>query len=191
MATSRDLTAWQKHGPVFASAHGGAFEDAWTKSGAIVCEVVAGRLVAKQINGVFWMLWGENSVYMATSLDLLAWTPLLSPDAPEYQGRPDQPKSTLQGLRPLVVFGPRRGAFDSSLVEPGPPAVLTKSGIVFIYNSKNRWCNEARDGRCRGGENDPTTPPGTYSAGQVLLDASDPTKVLNRTATSFFKPQMK
>lgn len=191
MATSRDLLTWEKHGPVFAAAHGGAFKDAWTKSGAIVCELSGDRLVAKKINGFYWMLWGENSIYMATSVDLLAWTPLLSESAPEYRGRPDQPKSTLKGLRPLVVFRPRRGSFDSSLVEPGPPAISTKNGIVFIYNAKNRWCNDMRDGKCRNGENDPTIPPGTYSAGQVLLDANDPTKVLNRTVHSFFKPQMK
>ena len=70
-------------------------------------------------------------------------------------------------MRPLVVFGPRRGYFDSSLVEPGPPALLTPQGVVFIYNSKNRWCMNGRDGRCANGENDPTIPPGTYSAGQV------------------------
>jgi predicted GH43/DUF377 family glycosyl hydrolase len=35
-------------------------------------------------------------------------------------------------LRP--VLAPRRGRFDSLVVEPGPPAVKTEDGIVLIYN---------------------------------------------------------
>lgn len=168
VATSRDLVQWEKHGPVFARAHGGAFADAWTKSGAIVCRLVAGRLVAAKLppppqqldpapssrlrrgaapgaaphevaaaasptaHGVYYMYWGENSIYVATSENLLDWTPLLDPSAPEYRGRPDQPSSALRGYRPLRLFGPRRGRFDSGLVEPGPPALLTAGGIVFI-----------------------------------------------------------
>jgi predicted GH43/DUF377 family glycosyl hydrolase len=31
-------------------------------------------------------------------------------------------------------------------------------------------------------------PPGTYTAGQVLLDAQHPTRVLDRTGTYFMKP---
>jgi len=243
VATSHDLLTWEKRGPAFSAAHGGAFADAWTKSGSIVCRVVNERLVAAKINGKFWMYWGENSIYVAASEDLVSWTPLLTDHGPEYRGRPDQPSSTLKGLRPQILISPRRGSFDSSLVEPGPPAVLTSEGIVFIYNSKNRWCMSGRDGRCDNGENDPTVPPGTYSAGQVrssqsssrlpslstsqarhhpthvdtfvglfscalvcppsntsqarhrlpqvLLDATDPTKVLARTSKSFMKPKMK
>jgi hypothetical protein len=136
------------------------------------------------------MYWGENSIYAAVSDDLIAWTPLLSDTGPEYRGRPDQASSALKGVRPLVVFSPRKGFFDSDLVEPGPPAILTEDGIVFIYNSKNRWCMNARDGKCRGGENDPNIPPGTYSAGQVLLDKNSPSTVLDRTAESFLAPKM-
>ena len=90
VATSRDLLTWEKHGPAFGAAHGGVFADAWTKSGAIVCRIVADglatRLVAAKINGRFWMYWGENSIYVAVSDDLVAWTPLLSNKGPEYRG---------------------------------------------------------------------------------------------------------
>ena len=128
---------------------------------------------------------------MAVSDDLISWTPVLSDKGPEYRGRPDQPSSALKGLRPLILFGPRRGKFDSSLVEPGPPALITPYGIVFIYNSKNRYCMDARNGHCKNGENDASIPPGTYSAGQVLLSLEDPTNVIERTNESFMKPIMK
>jgi hypothetical protein len=32
---------------------------------------------------------------------------------------------------------PANKKFDSDLVEPGPPAMLTEKGIVLIYNSRN------------------------------------------------------
>jgi hypothetical protein len=67
---------------------------------------------------------------------------------------------------------------------PPPPPSLT------IDNSKNKWCMNSRDGRCRHGESDVAIPPGTYSAGQVLLDSTDPTKVIARTDESFLKPIM-
>ena len=54
----------------------------------------AARLVAARINGQYYMYWGENSIYAATSEDLLSWTPLLADPGdrrtPEYRGRPDQ-----------------------------------------------------------------------------------------------------
>ena len=71
----------------------------------------------------------------------------------------------------LEVVTPRDGHFDSDLTECGPPAVRTKDGIVLIYNGKNS-------------EN------GSYSAGQILFDAKDPTKVLARLDEPFFKPEL-
>lgn len=71
----------------------------------------------------------------------------------------------------LEVVKPREGYFDSDLTECGPPAVHTKDGIVLIYNGKSF-------------EN------GSYSAGQILFDAKDPTKVLARLDEPFFKPEL-
>ena len=71
----------------------------------------------------------------------------------------------------LQIVTPREGYFDSDLTECGPPAVHTKDGIVLIYNGKSF-------------EN------GSYSAGQILFDAKDPTKVLARLDEPFFKPEM-
>src|SRR6202008_549403 len=76
-----------------------------------------------------------------------------------------------------IVFGPRDKKFDSDLVEPGPPAMVTGSGILLIYNSRNT--------RSTG---DTSLPEGTYTAGYVLLDKTDPTKVIQRSDNYFMKP---
>ena len=76
------------------------------------------------------------------------------------------------------VISPRPGAFDSRLVEPGPPPFLTEDGILFIYNSMNANI---------GG--DPQLPPGTYAAAQVLLDPANPLQVLDRMDHYFIHPE--
>jgi predicted GH43/DUF377 family glycosyl hydrolase len=62
-------------------------------------------------------------------------------------------------------------------VEPGPPAIVTKHGIVFIYNSRNS-----------PEYGDPNLPPGTYSAGQILADPKNPFRIIDRSEQTFFKP---
>ena len=75
-------------------------------------------------------------IHSAVSEDLIAWTVVLGGDQ-KYRGRPEQ-RSSVPGAAPKIVFSPRRGFFDSELVEPGPPALLLPSGaeILLIYNSK-------------------------------------------------------
>jgi beta-1,2-mannosidase len=73
---------------------------------------------------------------------------------------------------------PRPGKFDSALVEAGPPAVWTDKGIVVLYNGKND-----------SAAGDPALSPGIYSDGQALFDPEDPTHLLARTDTPFFKPE--
>lgn len=160
VASSRDLVTWQKHGPVFAKAFGGKFA-AGNKSASVVTELKDGRLVAAKINGKYWMYWGEGAIRLATSDDLIDWTPLV-----DGQGK-------------LVdMLRTRRGKFDSALVEAGPPAVLTSRGIVLLYNGKN-------DGK-RG---DKQLTAGAYAGGQALFDAHDPAKLLARCNDYFFKPE--
>lgn len=160
VATSTDLTNWKKHGLAFGKAFGGKYKDEWSKSGAIVCRREGSRIVAAKIQGKYWMYYGDTDIFVATSDNLLDWRPLEQPNG-----------------KPTVVFGPRRSRFDSRLVEPGPPALLTSEGIRFIYNSMNL---------AEGG--DKHLPEGTYAAGQILLDAADPTKVLKRSSTYFIRP---
>ena len=144
---------------VFGKAYGGKYQNTWSKSGSIVTRPEGSRPVATKINGKYWMYWGDTDIFVATSDNLLDWTPL------EENGKL------------VAAFGPRKGKFDSRLVEPGPAAMLTDKGILLIYNSMNLD---------KGG--DPHLPAGTYAAGQILLDPKNPARVLDRTGTYFMKP---
>jgi predicted GH43/DUF377 family glycosyl hydrolase len=182
VATSQNLFEWKKHGPAFAKTQGGSYINAWTKSGSIVVDPQPdGRLVAAKINGLYWMYWGENELHIATSKNLIDWDPIMN-DTPGgiYRGRPDHQDLPTNAKKPLSVLSPRKGHFDSNLVEPGPPALLRPDGILFIYNSKNTACYDLPGSLCINGEADTKLAPGTYSAGQVLFSREDPTVVLKR-----------
>jgi beta-1,2-mannosidase len=161
IATSRDLTHWTKYGPAFADA-GEKYQNFMYKSGGIVTQLNNGKLVAAKIHGKYWMYWGEIKIRLATSDDLIHWMPV-----EDTHGRI------------VVVLGARPGHFDSGFPEVGPPPLLTKKGILVIYNAKNA----SVDG-------DPSLKPGAYSDGQALFSAEDPAKLLARTDKPFFKPEM-
>lgn len=174
VATSKDLKHWQKHGSVFKKAENGKYINYWSKSGSIVCKVNDGNMVAVKINGKYWMYWGESNIYAATSDNLIDWIPIAETDPAKKQ------YDSLRNYEAFkIVFGPRHGKFDSELVEPGPPAVLTNDGIVFIYNSKNS-----------PSFGDKSLPNGTYAAGQILLDKNNPLAVRDRCDNYFLKPDM-
>ena len=161
IATSKDLVSWTKHGPAFAKAYNGKFKDNWSKSGSIISQVKDDQLVAAKINGKYWMYWGDVNIHLASSSDLINWEPV-----------------TDNAWNLTSIFTTRPGKFDSDLVEPGPPAIATKKGIVFLYNSRN----SATKG-------DTSLPANTYAAGQILLDYNDPSKVLDRCDNYFLKPE--
>lgn len=160
VATSTDLISWRKHGPAFARAADGKFLRTETKSGAILARVVNDRLVATKVNGKYWMYYNVPDIQVATSDDLISWTPLEDANG-----------------RALKVLSPRAGYFDSWLVEAGPPAILTDRGIVLLYNAGNL-----------GLHGDPTLPPRIYTGGQALFDATNPIRLLDRTDTPFIRP---
>lgn len=162
IATSRDLHTWRKYGPAFAEAANGKYSHLEYKSAGILTHLVDGRLVAAQIHGKYWMYWGEVTIRLATSPDLVHWTPV----------------ETAAG-RPLVLLHRRPNLFDSEFPEVGAPPLLTPQGIVLLYNGKNA----ARNGA-------PGLDPGAYSGGQALFSAEDPSKLLARTDRPYFKPQM-
>jgi predicted GH43/DUF377 family glycosyl hydrolase len=175
VASSKDLLYWTKHGPAFAKAFHGKYRDTWSKSGSIVSTYHQGKIVATRINGKFWMYWGDVNIWAATSDDLVNWTPVL------YQAG-EKPTIALRHYAKdipeiKIVFGPRPGKFDSDLVEPGPPAMLTGKGILLLYNSRNV-----------PSIGDTSLPEGTYAASQVLLNRNDPTQVLQRMNTWFIQP---
>lgn len=160
VATSRDLLTWVKHGPAFAAAAGGKYLRTESKSGAILARLVGERLVATKVNGRYWMYFNVPEILVATSDDLLSWTPV-----EDDQGRA------------LRVLAPRPGYFDSWLVEAGPPALLTDRGIVMLYNAGNS-----------GTYGDSTVPARTYTGGQALFDATNPLRLLARSEHPFIRP---
>lgn len=162
-ATSTDLKSWTKHGPVFETAYNGQYLDTWSKSGAVVTALENGELRARKINGKYYMYWGELFVNVATSEDGINWVPAVDENG------------NLQ-----KSFEPRPREFDSHLVEPGPPALLTDSGILLFYNGKN----------LQEGEVGTAVPPGTYCGGQALFSTSDPTRLLKRLDDPFICPSL-
>lgn len=148
LATSADLRHWQRRG-VILPAYKGAWTTGWTKSGAILPE---------RINGRWWMYYlgtrrdsdGKDRDYMglASSDDLLHWTDATS-----------QP-----------VLDRRPGAFDSRVMEPGPPPLLTSAGILLLYN----------------GANDKLV----YGPGWILFDKANPRRVVARCDKPFLLPTL-
>lgn len=162
VATSTDLLNWEKHGPAFAKAYDGRFADDFSKSASIVTKLDGDRQVIAKINGKYWMYWGEKFVNVATSDDLVNWTPMLDENGDL-----------------LKVIEPREGKFDSDLTECGPPAVLTDKGILLLYNGKNAG-DERRDTAYTAN---------TYSGGQALFAANNPADLLARLDKPFFVPE--
>src|SRR5689334_10332115 len=143
LATSQDLIHWQRKG-VILPAYKGNWNRGWTKSGAIITEKIDGR---------YWMYWlgtaadKTDQMGLSYSDDLLRWT-----EATETPVLPRRP-----------------GKFDSRVVEPGPPPIVTERGIVLIYN----------------GADDSLI----YQTGVAVFDRKDPRKVLSRTDEPIFAPE--
>ncbi|MCF7975687.1 MAG: glycoside hydrolase family 130 protein [Phycisphaerae bacterium] len=161
LATSRDLRTWTKHGSPFA---GTRYKELAIKSASIVHEIRDGRLKAARVNGKYWLYFGELAVNIATSEDLIHWTPL--------EASPG---------KLLEVMKTRPGYFDSHLTEVGPQLLLTDHGIVLLYNGKNHGDKALAD---------PSLPLGVYTCGQALFDANDPTRLIARLDRPFFKPEV-
>ena len=112
LATSKDLIHWDRKG-VILPAYKGAWNEQWTKSGAII---------PQKINGKWWMYYlgtrkdtdGKSRDFMglASSDDLLHWKDATS----------------------KPVLDRRPGAFDSRVMEPGPAPYITDAGILLLYN---------------------------------------------------------
>jgi predicted GH43/DUF377 family glycosyl hydrolase len=144
LATSRDLVHWDRKG-VILPAYVGKWNVRWTKSGAIVPEKIGGK---------FWMYWLGTSadnidqMGLASSTDLIHWTEAL--DVP--------------------VLPARSGMFDSRVVEPGPPPILTRDGIVLVYNGADEKL--------------------VYRTGVAVFDRANPAKLISRTDEPVFAPEL-
>lgn len=163
IATSPDLIHWTKYGPAFQGAAGGKYDQMKYKSAGIVTRLdpVKGRLVAARIDDRYWMFWGEGALHLASSDDLIHWTPLV-----DREGAPAE------------VMTARPGRFDSAFPEVGPPPVLTRYGIVVLYNGKNA---PAKQG-------DKSLGAGAYAGGEALFDANDPVRLLARLQDPVLRP---
>jgi predicted GH43/DUF377 family glycosyl hydrolase len=160
IATSRDLVHWTKHGPAFAAVDSGKYRNLECKSGAILGRIVGDRVVATRVNGKYWMYFNVPDILIATSDNLVDWTPLEDTNG-----------------KLVKVISPRPGYFDSWLVEAGPPALLTEHGIVVLYNAGNS-----------GRYGEPGLAQRMYTGGQALFDAHNPIKLLARSSEPFIKP---
>jgi predicted GH43/DUF377 family glycosyl hydrolase len=158
LASSKDLKHWVKHGLVLKNEN---YKDTWSKSGAIVCEQRNGKTVAIKIKGKYWMYFGDTSLFVATSDDLINWEVAID----------DENKKM------IAVLHPRPGYFDSRLVEPGPFALVKDEGILLIYNGSNA-----------ANYNDPDLPKFTYASGQALFDKENPVKLVDRSKSHFLHP---
>jgi predicted GH43/DUF377 family glycosyl hydrolase len=143
LATSRDLRHWQRRG-VILPAYKGKWNVGWTKSGAIVPE---------KINGQYWMYFLGTSADQTDQMGLA-----YSPDLFHWTEATDTP-----------VLPRRAGRFDSRVVEPGPPPILTKDGIVLFYN--------AADDNL------------VYRTAIAVFDRKDPRKLIWRSEQPMFAPE--
>lgn len=144
LAVSHDLLHWGRKG-ILLPAYKGNWNAGWTKSGAILKE---------QIQGKYWMYWLGTSadhtdqMGLSYSTELIHWT--------EATSAPVLPK--------------RIGQFDSRVVEPGPPPILTPDGIILVYN----------------GADDKLV----YRTGVAVFDRQDPRKLLYRSEKPLFAPEL-
>ena len=124
-------------------AYKGRWNVKWTKAGAIL---------PHRIGGKYWMFYMADAkdrpdqMGIASSTDLLTWSEEL--DAP--------------------VLPRRTGFFDSRVVEQGPPPVLTKEGILLVYNGADDQL--------------------IYRTGWALFDRANPTRVRARSDRPLFEP---
>lgn len=158
LASSKDLFHWEKHGLVLSEEK---YKDTWSKSGAIVAKQAGNKITAVKINGKYWMYFGDTDLFMATSDDLISWN--VAEDK--------------ESSKMISVLHPRKGYYDSRLVEPGPFALLRDSGILLIYNGSNA-----------ANYGDTTLPRYTYAAGQALFDKKQPYKLIDRMNEYFIHP---
>ena len=165
IATSKDLLHWTKYGPAFGSSDDASANSKYAhlqyKSGGIVTRLAGEKILAAKIKGKYWMFWGEGAIHLATSPDLIHWTPVEDATG-----------------APIEVLTKRPGHFDSGFPEVGPPPILTSRGIVVLYNGKND-----------PDHGDPTLGPNAYAAGQALFAPDDPTKLISRDEAPTLKPE--
>lgn len=119
----------------------------WTRHGPTFPErgwTKSGAILPEPIDGKYWMYFGDTNIWAAHSTDLINWTVVEEP-----------------------AIRPRPGMFDSRLVEPGPPPMMTEHGILLLYNSADEDLK--------------------YAAAQALFDPENPAQLIARSDEPFLQ----
>lgn len=122
----------------------------WEKLGPVIKEFnwsKSGAIIPVKIDNKYFMYFGDSKIFLAYSENLKDWT-----------------------VYSRAVLEPRPNKFDSSLVEPGPPPLITDEGILLIYNSADYSK--------------------IYRPGAVLFDLNNPRKILKRTDSFLMEPEL-
>ena len=192
VAASRDLRHWTKYGPALGTA--GPYANLMYKSGGILTRLHHGHLVAVRLHGHFWMYWGEIHIRLAWSNDLIHWTPVEESPVEEFSTQAATQSagdSVVRTGHALVLLNDRPGHFDSGFPEVGPPPILTRHGIVLLYNGKNGATTISLSSPIAN-SNPPLRPvlaPGAYSVGEALFSAANPAHLLARLDEPVLFPQ--
>lgn len=120
----------------------------WEKHGLVFPDrgwTKSGAIFDRPVKGRYWMYFGDTNIWAAYSTDLLNWTVVEEP-----------------------VLQPRSGEFDSRLVEPGPPPLLTDKGILLLYN---------------GADDDLV-----YKTGFAIFNPDNPLELIERSSAPILEP---
>ncbi|MGD0284248.1 MAG: hypothetical protein ABSB12_01445 [Candidatus Saccharimonadales bacterium] len=110
MASSRNLYDWEKHNLMFPKLEHPQRENLptdWSKSAAIFPE---------KINGQYFLLFGDDHIWSATTNDILDWH-----------------------FNPMPVISAREGFFDAAFVEMGPSPIKTEKGWLVLYHGIDQF----------------------------------------------------
>jgi len=135
----------------------------WEKTGTLISRKMSGSntnaksgaiIQNYKYKGKYVMYFGDKNIKMALSDNLKNWKVIEKP-----------------------VLKPRKEYFDSYLVETGPPPIVTKKGILMIYNSAETRITYEETKRWL-----------SYSPGFVIFDKNNPTKVIYRSEKPILEP---
>jgi predicted GH43/DUF377 family glycosyl hydrolase len=128
IATSNNLKDWTKHGKAFSEFQ--FLKNGGKKFGCVDGKITlnneraigkerskSGGIFPEKIDGKYWMIFGEHTMWLAHSEDGLQWS-----------------------VEPGTFLEPRTGQyFDNAFVEMGPPPIKTEKGWLVLYHGIDEW----------------------------------------------------
>jgi beta-1,2-mannosidase len=169
LATSPDGVHWTRHGPLFPQI-------AWSKSGAMLIRD-EDELGARAAN-IDTRSNSSNASTAPGKPSLLFWGDSTLVGGLEVAVAVDRSLLRWKNI-PEVWLPVRADHFDSQLVEAGPePLRLRDGNYLMLYNSARCCLNSSKPGYQY-----------QYNAGFVILDGSNPTRILQRSALPLLSPE--